>query len=348
MKVHILFSFHEGPYGGGNQFLKALKKSLKKFNIYEENIKNSDVILFNSHHEIGRVIDLKVKHPNKIFIHRIDGPIHSIRDSKPYLDFQIYKLNFLLADGTIFQSEWSKKRNIISGLRKNRFETVIMNAPDGEVFFPENKTMPKLSNKDKCHLIAVSWSDNTNKGFDLYKFLDNRLDFNLYNMSFVGNSPILFKNIKIIGPQNSYEIAKLLRESDIYIIGSKNDPCSNSLIEALSCGLPCVALNDGGHPEILRNGGEIFNTFEDCLEKIQLIKENYEKYMKKVVAPNIEDISNEYVNFIQKIYTKFKSNKYEPKKVSKIQFINLTIQNLKWNIQIFGFLTYIKRLIKNF
>ena len=346
MKIHILYSLHRGPYGGGNQFLKALKKNLKKFNVYEENIKNSDVILFNSHHEIERVIRLKSKFQDKIFIHRVDGPLYLIRSSNPKLDFQIYQLNNLIADGTIFQSEWSKKRNVISGLRKNRFETVIMNATDGEVFFPENKTKLKLNCKDKCHLIAISWSDNINKGFDLYKFLDNKLDFNLYNMCFVGNSPILFKNIKIIGPQNSYDIAKLLRESDIYIIGSKNDPCSNSLIEALSCGLPCVALNDGGHPEILGNRGETFNTFEDCLVKIQLIKENYDKYKKKVVAPNIEDISNEYIKFIQKIYNKFKSNEYKPKKVRKIQLINLTIQNLKWNIQIFGFLKYIKQLIK--
>ncbi|KKL28929.1 hypothetical protein LCGC14_2370210, partial [marine sediment metagenome] len=53
-----------------------------------------------------------------------------------------------------------------------------------------------------------------------------------------------------------------------------------------------------------------------------------------------------YIKFIQKIYNKFKSNEYKPKKVRKIQLINLTIQNLKWNIQIFGFLKYIKQLIK--
>ncbi|KKN06556.1 hypothetical protein LCGC14_1076110, partial [marine sediment metagenome] len=46
MKIHILYSFHKGPYGGGNQFLKALKKNLKKLNVYEENIGENLLFLY--------------------------------------------------------------------------------------------------------------------------------------------------------------------------------------------------------------------------------------------------------------------------------------------------------------
>lgn len=97
-------------------------------------------------------------------------------------------------------------------------------------------------------------------------------------MKFIGNIPISFKNIEYVKPLTSKELANFLHESDIYIIGSKKDACSNSLIEALSCGLPCVVLNDGGNPEIVTHGGELFNTFEECINKIQLIKNNYDYY----------------------------------------------------------------------
>ena len=45
-KIHIMPPLIDGPYGGGNQFAKALKiyLMLKK---YEENLSNANVVLFN-------------------------------------------------------------------------------------------------------------------------------------------------------------------------------------------------------------------------------------------------------------------------------------------------------------
>lgn len=34
MKIHILCEFVEGPWGGGNQFLKALRRYLRKKGVY--------------------------------------------------------------------------------------------------------------------------------------------------------------------------------------------------------------------------------------------------------------------------------------------------------------------------
>jgi len=36
MKIHILYNFQKGPWGGGNQFLKALKKEFNQRGIHEE------------------------------------------------------------------------------------------------------------------------------------------------------------------------------------------------------------------------------------------------------------------------------------------------------------------------
>ena len=48
-----------------------------------------------------------------------------------------------------------------------------------------------------------------------------------------------------------HELSNELRENDIFIFASKKEACSNAFIEAANCGLPAVALNDGGNPEIL-------------------------------------------------------------------------------------------------
>lgn len=75
MKINIVFEFKDGPWGGGNQFLKALKDQFTKKNKYIKDPAGADIILFNSHHNLFKVILLKLKFPDKKFVHRIDGPI---------------------------------------------------------------------------------------------------------------------------------------------------------------------------------------------------------------------------------------------------------------------------------
>ena len=325
LKVYIGYTFFQGAFGGGNQFLKALKKNLKKMCNYEKNPKKADCILFNSHHNIDDILRLKLKNQDKIFVHRIDGPIHLIRGNNRKIDKIIYKLNKIIADGTVFQSEWSRKENYKHGLKKNHFEIVIKNACDNSIFHPNEKKIDDNPIK-RVKLIATSWSNNLNKGFALYKYLDENLDFNRYSMTFIGNSPIKFKNINNISPKESKDLANLLQNSHIFITGSKNDPCSNALIEALSCCLPSVALNDGGHPELIKKGGEVFNTFDECIKKVEFIRNNYELYRSNIQVQNIEQITRQYLSFFKKIETNYSNNKYEPKKLSIFDYYNLLIR----------------------
>ncbi|MFX1298106.1 MAG: glycosyltransferase [Promethearchaeota archaeon] len=335
IKISIVYDFHTGPWGGANQFLKALKQEFINRNFYVDNPKDADCILFNSHHSLKRILQLKLCFREKIFLHRVDGPIFLIRKKNYEIDKQIYEINNHIADATIFQSKWSKEMNSRLGMKKNYFETIIPNAVNHEIFFPKSDVQD-LSQR-KCKLIAASWSPSFSKGFDLYKFLDENLDFNKYSMIFVGNTPITFNNIKHVLPLRSEELAEELRNNDIFITGSRNDPCSNALIEALSCGLPCLVLNDGGHPEILGQGGEVFNTFEECIEKLELLRINYNHYRSKIKIPKIEYITKNYVRFITKILKLQQEGKYKAKEIKKInyyliilkfQFINSSIKSL--------------------
>lgn len=313
MKIHILYNFQEGPTGGGNQFLKALKGEWQRQGIYEENLEKADIVLFNSHHCLKQVFWAKKKFPQKIFIHRIDGPIQLYRGKDQAVDNIIFKTNKLLADGVVFQSNWSKKENCKLHQYFSKYEKVIFNAPDQTIFNKVSKKDFKLQWKIK--LIAVSWSDNFKKGFNLYQYLDEHLDFKKYEMSFVGNSPVVFKNIKIIKPVLSRELANILKQNDIYITASQKDPCSNSLIEALSCGLPATVLNDGGHPELLQKGGELFTGQKDIIEKIEKVAQNYYFYQKNLPEFFLDKVAREYFNFAKQIFDDSQSGYYFPRQV---------------------------------
>ncbi|MDA3855187.1 MAG: glycosyltransferase [Candidatus Woesearchaeota archaeon] len=313
MKIHILFEFQQGAWGGGNQFLKALRDYFIERNVYEGDIDNADIILFNSHQELETLIKIKLQFPEKLFVHRIDGPIFKIRDKDLVIDKMIYKINDDFADGTIFQSVWSQAENFKLGLDNNADSTIIINAPDPTLFYPvKNKKLGK-----KIKIIITSWSANMNKGFEIYKWLDENLNFSKYEMSFVGNSPIKFKNIKLIGAMDSGKLGSLLRTKDIFITASRKDPCSNSLIEAMHSGLPSIAYNDGGHPEIVGSGGEIFDSKDQIPQLLEDIVRNYSKYSKNISLLNLNEVGDKYYKFLSKIH---KKHKLDPKQISNMKY----------------------------
>lgn len=313
MKINIVYDFIDTPTGGTNQFLKALKEYFKKNNIYTEDENKTDVFLFIAYKFTKKVIRLKKKFPEKIFIQRIDGPVRLYSGEGDKRDFITNYANKFIADGTIFQTEWSRKSNIKLGLQKNKFETTIINAPNNNIFNRINKA--EFNKNKKTKIIISSWSSNFKKGFKVYKWIDENFDFNKYEITFCGNSPIKFQNIKHIKPLPSKDLAEILKNNDIYITASQKDPCSNSLIEALHCGLPAIALNDGGHPEIIKNAGEIFNEKKEIVPLLNKIEENYSFYQKNMTLPSINNVGDKYYDFLLKIYNFKKNGTHFPKRI---------------------------------
>lgn len=333
MKIHILYNFQEGPWGGGNQFLKVLKKEFVKIGVYEESPGKADVILFNSHHNLERYFKIKKENPQKIIIYRLDGPVSLVRGKDKEIDQIIKIFSNLFTDGIIFQSNWCREQNKKLFGISSKYESVIHNAPDNEIFSKTGKG--EFNPKEKIKLIATSWSANWRKGFKIYKYLDENLNFLKHEMTFVGNSPIAFKSIKWIKPISSERLAKLLSKQDVFITASQNDPCSNSLIEALSCGLVAIVLNSGGHPELVQKGGELFSEKEEIIKKIEMVKNNYHNYQSQIPEFSIEKVAQKYYEFAQKIYNEIKSGQYQTKRVNfstKLNFYKMRFNFFQWKL----------------
>ncbi|MFC1548343.1 glycosyltransferase family 4 protein [Candidatus Omnitrophota bacterium] len=337
MKINILYKFKDGAWGGANQFLGALKKELIKNGLYSESPDKADIIIFNgypfqSEYFFYQAYKLKKHTPRKVLILRLDGPISFYRKRDRDVDKIIAKFNKLLVDGIIFQSRWSREKNKEHFNVKSANEIVIYNSPDTSVFF---KGENALNGKKKTRILAASWSSNWQKGFDIYKFLDKNLDFEKYEMTFVGNSPIGFTNINHLAPVEQIELARLIREHDIFITASRSDPCSNVVIEALSCGKPVVARNEGGHPEIARKGGEFFYGHNDVLSAIEKVRSRYNHYQAIVPEFSIAETTQEYVDFARKIIERVELGKYVPKRVEPFSILWFGILQLSvmiWKI----------------
>lgn len=302
MRIHILYQFSNGPYGGGNQFLKALREAFERERIYENDARNADVILLNGYHHLLQGVWKKVMRPRLTLVHRLGPIFHLHRGGNwKFLDRLVIRAANTMADMVVFQSAWTQKQSLQLGFHPEVPHTVIHNAPDPKIFHPAEKT---VNPSGKIRLLISSWSANKNKGFSFYAFLDEHLDFAKYDCTFIGNAPIKFKHITKRLPLPSDQLAEALREHDIFISAVKDDACSNSIIEALACGLPVIALHSGGNAELVGAGGELFTTASELIPAIDRVSQDIEAYRQKVSVISIDATAQSFLRAIQSGQTK--------------------------------------------
>lgn len=332
MKISFLYHTVERPFGGANQFLAQLKERLIEHGLYTDRIPDSDVLLFNSHllgaggrTNFFSLARLRKRYPRKVFVHRVDGPISLYRGEKTNsLDKKIYQLNQSVADGTIFQSEWSRKQNYATGMQRKEFETVIWNAADPLVFFQKKRT----KKEEKIRIVLTSWSSHWNKGFEVYRYLDDHLDFSRFDVVFVGNAPITFHHIRMKSPLGRSELAHELQQADIYLTASLYDPCSNSLIEAIQTGLFPLVIQSGGHPELVQYEPDfIFNGTDDVIDKINTLVSRYMKnhLVLPLKNPTFDEVADTYVKFCKQIFDRAQIGEYHPTHLSFYDMITLAL-----------------------
>ncbi|MBL8101921.1 MAG: glycosyltransferase family 4 protein [Anaerolineales bacterium] len=298
--LSIFHEFEPPPTGGGHQFLRALWKQAKVKGLRVENnaiSRTTRACLFNSFNFRTSRLE-RLRRRGVLYIHRVDGPVDVYRGQNEGVDQHIYSVNQKFADKTIFQSRYSMEKHTELGMEfKN--PTVIMNAADPEIFHSRGRI--EFSQNRKTRLIASSWSDNVNKGAAVYQWLDEHLDWASFEMTFVGRSTVTFKNIRMMPAVDSFRMAELFRQYDIYLTASRNDPCSNSLIEALTCGMPAVYLKSGGHPEIVGGAGAEFDEAEEIPELLEQVIGQYEAFQSRISIPSIQDISEQYLKVLELI-----------------------------------------------
>lgn len=296
--LSVFHQFEPPPTGGGHQFLRTFisHAEMKELRVENNQIsRTTRACLFNSFNFDEKRLQL-LKRASVLYVHRVDGPIDIYRGRDDGVDKSIHAVNQKFADKTIFQSRYSLEKHLELGMEfKN--PVVIMNATDPEIFHRRDRI--SFSRNRKTRLIASSWSDNMNKGAGVYQWLDENLDWERFEMTFVGRSPLTFKNIRMMTAVDSYRMAELFRQHDIYLTASRNDPCSNSLIEALTCGMPAAYLKSGGHPEIVGSAGVGFDEAEEIPKVLEQVTSQYEAFQSRISNPSIQKVSEAYLKVLE-------------------------------------------------
>lgn len=322
MKVAIGSQIFDGPWGGGNLFVKNLKNYLLNNDIkviHHLDEPDIDIILITEPRieSLTSTISLFEARLYKSLVNKNVKLLHRInecdeRKNTDYVNKKMIKVS-KFSDCSIFVSSW------IRDLFKNQGFTssnsyVILSGSNTEVFNNINKK--PWNKKTRLKIVTHHWGNNWNKGFDTYAQVDNLLEesnfSDKFEFTYIGNLPhnFKFKNTEYMQPQSDHKLANELKRHDLYITGSLNEPSGNHQVEASLCGLPVLYLNSGGIPEYQSNFGIEFNK-NNLEEKLHKIFENYDYYFErnKTFNFNSEIMCEKYLNLIRSIYQPRSSRK---------------------------------------
>jgi len=295
MKILINRKPVEGPWGGGNLFVKAFCESARKRGhkitfafeddldlIFVQDPRYSDLGI-----SINEIANYKQSHPRVKIIHRVNEC--DARKNTTGVD-EMLKQTSSVTDTTVFVSEWMKDYHLKKGWLCNKVE-VIYNGVNKEHF----QKRPKIQN-GKINIVAHHWSDNRMKGADIYEFLDVLAgDDERFTFTYIGRTSSKFKNTNLIRPLHGLWLGNELSRYDVYVSGSRFDPGPNHILESLACEIPTIVHRDGGGAVEFAGEGCAFQDKDQLLDLLI----NYASIENAVSPSTWEACSDSYLDLIE-------------------------------------------------
>ena len=190
---------------------------------------------------------------------------------------------------------------------------VIYNGINLDIFKPTESDFRKKYNlENKKIILGVSYGWSITKGVDVFIKLASMLPED-YQIVMVGGNDETDKMFpeNIISIHKTYdqkELVEIYSACDLFLNPTRQDNFPTVNIEALSCGLPVLAFNTGGCPEIINDecGAIVEKDDIEAMknEIIRILETNpykKQKCIKRAHEFNMIDRFNEYVELIDQL-----------------------------------------------
>ena len=334
----VVFIIPNHKLEGAQNFFRRIFSQIqanKKFLIVEEDstfLKNlllisslekaKNLTLFTTVNSNKLGLLFKISHPSSRLVMRLGNTI-SLEISKRSLKYFYHRLFYLVSiffcQNFIFQSNVMKKDFIDFFKFKDSSKFIVIH---NGVNSPDFNQKPEflLPNNKKVNFLLVG-SFKRQKGYDIFlssiKSLDqaikDRAHFHICGdgaefQEFKKNV-LQFKLDSMISVYGHISPHTLYLQSDVYILPSRFEGFSNSLIEALSYGLPAIVSDcPSANREVITQGfnGVFFKNLSsaDLLKNILYMLENYQEFNKNNIQLDtyerfsLGSISKVYQNLI--------------------------------------------------
>lgn len=225
--------------------------------------------------------------------------------------------------GVICVSTKNKEESVRLGFAQASKCIVFPNSVDPKVFYLRDREVARkrLNISESAFVIAYVGRFNNRKGVMRVAEAIKRLNDDSIKSIFIGGQVegkklnpdckgIIFK-----GTLNHNQISEYLSAADVFVLPTLAEGCSNSIVEALSCGLPVISSDLPFNHDILHSKNSIMidpNSIDDIMSAILKIKNNVKfaavlrtGAIETAKALTIENRVKAIVNFINNTITSF-------------------------------------------
>ncbi len=265
MKIFVNREPVSGPWGGGNNFVKAFYEvaSTHGHEVTPVLKPDTDIIFVidprpeNKSPGIQQILTAKQSLPKSKIVQRINEC--DARKNTEHMD------HFLLQcsqynDMTIFVSKWMQEYFIKKGWACGTVSH-LHNGVDTEMY--DYAHSQRQESDGLLRVVAHHWSNNLLKGFDAYEFLDYLAGKGEIHFKYIGRHRDSFRHAQIVEPCVGHRLATNLANNDVYISASRFDPGPNHILEALAARLPTYVHTDGGGAVEFAGDSHTFSNLED-------------------------------------------------------------------------------------
>lgn len=185
------------------------------------------------------------------------------------------KINFIVVTPSRWLAGCAKASSLFGAYRTE----VIPNGLDLDRFRPADKLQARdlLNLPSDKHLIlfgAIKATEDPRKGFQYllpaleklkYAGWMNRIEIVVFGSSKGASEDVLpFKTHYLGALNDDISLCLAYASADVFIAPSTQENLSNTVLESLACGSPCIAFNIGGMPDMIehRKNGYLANPFD--------------------------------------------------------------------------------------
>lgn len=278
-KIHIA-SYEPTRLGGGwtwsREFAKGIGERLSDYD-------SAQVYVIPSPSMVQRPDVERAKADGKFIILRLDNIIRNSRNRNTGMTRM--RDMAAMADVVVYQSKFAKK--LLSGWVAPKRWAVILNGCDQTIYNGTGRTeattmryLYSRYNRDETknwemarYIYEREYRANGNSSLTIIGQFSPEL--REYNFDFYRDEKYRYLGVV----SDPHALADIYRQTDELIYTYFNDACSNTLIEALSCGCdvfdPYGMLNTGGSPEILdkwnSDGEDYFDSHRMVKDYLELL-----------------------------------------------------------------------------
>lgn len=271
---------------------------------------------------IGVIVAKILKKPIFITVHGMD--INNFENSSIFKRLITFSLNNCTK--TIAVSDNLAKKMRYLKINQNKI-VILRNAVDTNRFKPlRNKNLRKYYKieDDEILILFVGYLDTFKGIFELIDaFGEIKQIYNNIKLMIIGNGPKkhelenrvlaldLEKSVMFTGNLKPDEMHSYYQAADIFTLPSYTEGLPLAVLEAMSCGIPVIASNVGGIPEIIRNNENGFlippRNNKILKDKLIILIDN-DRLREKFRRNSIEIIKDKFdinkkINILMKLYS---------------------------------------------